>query len=172
MNSSDFDAIIVVSPEIESIPFASLRNPLKTYSSVDESAQKGVFVVPCNLPAKKIVFSGTGNLQNDWDDVTNFADAAKAGVEKALATGSNAPLLYFTSTKFPQAGLVTILGALEALYVPIEVREEVPEKRVKALKLGVFGDDPKIDLANALETGRIISKDIGGSDPERMAAPK
>ena len=82
-----------MSPEIESIPFASLKNPLKTYSSVDESAEKGVFVVPCDLPAKKIVFSGTGNLQNDWDDVTNFADAAKAGVKKAHSA-SNRQITY------------------------------------------------------------------------------
>ena len=75
-------------------------------------------------------------------------------------------------TKFPHAEIVTILGALEALYVPLEVREQVPEKAVKVSKLGIFGDDSKIELANALETGRIVSRDIGGSDPERMAAPK
>ena len=75
-------------------------------------------------------------------------------------------------TKFPQAEIVTILGALETLYVPLEVREQVPEKAVKVSKLGIFGDDSKIELANALETGRIVSRDIGGSDPERMAAPK
>ena len=57
--------------------------------------------------------------------------------------------------------------------MPIEVREQVPEKSVKLIKLGIFGDDSsKIDLAKALDVGRIISRDIGGSDPERMAAPK
>ena len=91
---------------------------------------------------------------------------------KALATGSKAPLLVFNVTKLPQAEIVTILGALEALYVPLEVREQVPEKAVKVSKLGIFGDDSKVQLANALETGRIVSRDIGGSDPERMAAPK
>ena len=57
--------------------------------------------------------------------------------------------------------------------MPIEVREQVPEKSVKLNKLGIFGDDSsKIDLAKALDVGRIISRDIGGSDPERMAAPR
>ena len=57
--------------------------------------------------------------------------------------------------------------------MPIEVREQVPEKSVKLIKLGIFGDDSsKIDLAKALDLGRIISRDIGGSDPERMAAPR
>ena len=75
-------------------------------------------------------------------------------------------------TKFPQAEIVTILGALEALYVPLEIREQVPEKAVKVSKLGIFGDDSKIEMANALEAGRIVARDIGGSDPERMAAPR
>ena len=39
-------------------------------------------------------------------------------------------------------------------------------------KLGIFGDQSKVDIANSLETGRIVAKDIGGSDPERMAAPR
>ena len=44
------------------------------------------------------------------------------------------------------------------------------------MKLGVFGDakqvGDKIDFARALEAGRIVSRDIGGSDPERTAAPR
>merc|ERR1719512_71567 len=65
---------------------------------------------------------------------------------------------------------------MEAIYVPLEVRDQVPEKAVKVSKLGILGDSSKfgsqIDLAKALEAGRIVSRDIGGSDPERMAAPR
>lgn len=85
-------------------------------------------------------------------------------------------MLFFNVSKFPNAGLVTVLGALKALYVPLEVREQVPEKATKVIKIGIFGDTDKIgskvDLAKALEAGRIVSRDIGGSDPERMAAPR
>merc|ERR1712073_185060 len=52
------------------------------------------------------------------------------------------------------------------------MREQVPEKAVKLSKLGILGDGSKVDLAKALEAGRIVSRDIGGSDPERMAAPR
>ena len=69
LSSTEFDSIVVIAPDIESVPLESLRNPLETYLSIDEFAEKGVFVVPCDLPAKKIIFSGTGNLENDWDDV-------------------------------------------------------------------------------------------------------
>ena len=84
---------------------------------MDKTAENGVFVTPSNLPSKKIIFSGTGKFQNDWDDVRSFALAAKSGVEKALATGSVAPLLFFNATKFPQSEIVTLLGALEAQYI-------------------------------------------------------
>ena len=175
LESADFDAIVVVAPSIKSIPFEKVANPLKAYIEVDKSGESGIFVVPSNLPSKKIVFSGTGSLDNDYDDVSHYTKAAKNGIKKALATGSKSPLLLFNATRFPEAGTVALLGALEALYVPIEVREQVPEKAVKVSKLGLFGNAQKIaeklDLAKALEAGRIVSRDIGGSDPERMAAP-
>ncbi len=58
----------------------------------------------------------------------------------------------------------------------MEVREGVPDRALAADKIGVYGDakmiESKLDLAKALEMGRIVSRDIGGSDPERMAAPR
>ena len=85
-------------------------------------------------------------------------------------------MLFIQKAKFQQAGLVATLGALKALYVPLETRESVKEKAVKIKSLGIYGDSEKIgsnlELAKALEAGRIVSRDIGGSDPERTAAPK
>ena len=93
-----------------------------------------------------------------------------------LFSGSKAPLLFFNVARYPEAGLVSVLGALKALYVPLEVREQVPDRAEKVKYLGILGDESKIgsktDLARALEAGRIVSRDIGGSDPERMAAPR
>ena len=106
----------------------------------------------------------------------SYAKAAKEGIKKALATGSKVPMLFFHMKRFQHAGMVSVLGALEALYVTLEVREQVPDKAQKVAKLGIFGDAPKIqskvDQVSALELGRIVSRDIGGSDPERMAAPR
>ena len=60
------------------------------------------------------------------------------------------------------------------------MREDVPAKAIKATKLGIFEEQgrcveafgPKLDLVRALESGRIVSRDVGGSDPERMAPPR
>ena len=76
-------------------------------------------MVPCDLPAKKLIFSGTGSLENDWDDIRSFAHASKSGMKKAIASGSKKPLLIVNANKYLHADMVAILGALEALYVPI-----------------------------------------------------
>ena len=77
LESKDFDALVVISPNASSIPFEKVKSPLTSYLAIDASAEKSVFVVPCDLPLKKIVFSGTGELSNDYDDVRDFAVAAK-----------------------------------------------------------------------------------------------
>ena len=77
LKSSDFDAIVVIAPDVEKITQESVKNPLKNYISVDKSGQKGVFVVPCDLPCKKIVFSGVGEIENDFNDVRIYAKVRK-----------------------------------------------------------------------------------------------
>ena len=49
---------------------------------------------------------------------------------------------------------------------------QVPSRAKKVDKVGVFGATADFQLAATLETGRAVSRDIGGSDPERMAAPR
>ena len=64
-----FSTSILVGAKIDDIPEETIKEPLKAYVNIDPSGEKGVFVVPTNLVAKKIVFSGTGALDNDYDDV-------------------------------------------------------------------------------------------------------
>lgn len=107
----------------------------------------------------------------------SYADAAQRGVIRAIKAGCRAPCLFFNvKKKFPQGALVAILGGLRALYVPLEMREANPKRAQKVEKMGIFASDESVtknmDLIQALEMGRIVSRDIGGSDPERMAAPR
>lgn len=64
-----FSTSILVGAKIDDIPEETIKEPLKAYVNIDPSGEKGVFVVPTNLVPKKIVFSGTGALDNDYDDV-------------------------------------------------------------------------------------------------------
>ena len=65
-----------------------------------------------------------------------------------------------------------LLGALAALYVPLEIRDLGEARGAKVTGLGWVGAQATIDEAVAIETGRIVCRDIGGSDPERTAAPR
>ena len=178
LQSGGYDGIIVVShlrPGKQPAPFGAI---LEDANKLDESLETlgGVFGV--NLPSKRFVYAPTGPICPDYDDVRSFADAAKKGVTRALKAGVKSPLLVVPSCdSFKQVELVTILGALEALYVPIMVREDAPKKVVKPKTLGVWLEDKSrsstaVQLANAIEAGRFVARDIGGGDPERMAPPK
>ena len=113
-------------------------------------------------------------IQISHNLIKRFEEAAEKGVSRAIEAGAKKPLLCFQNPKekvFPNAGIVSLLGALKAAYVPIEVREEVPDRSKNVDAIGIFGDID-IEKAQALEAGRVAARDIGGSDPERMAAPR
>jgi len=179
LDSNNYDGIVVVAPKIEHIKNENVRRPLEAYAKIDASAAGGCFVVPSELPSGKIIFSSTGPLDRDYDDVRSFGDAADKGITRALSSGCKKPLLYLVESKttFEEGSLVSILGALKALYVPLEMREAAPDKAVKLDTLGVFvGEDGNLPnilkLATVIEDGKNVCRDVGGSDPERTAPPR
>ena len=59
----------------------------------------------------------------------------------------------------------------------MEIREDLPHKFPKLEQLGVWSEKEEAAVKGAqltagLESGRFVARDIGGSDPERMAAPR
>ncbi|XP_069774006.1 putative aminopeptidase W07G4.4 isoform X2 [Narcine bancroftii] len=129
------------------------------------------------LPGARVIFSPTGPLNRDYDDVRRFSDAAVHGIKRALKAGIKNPILVCPPEGlFKDAPLVTALGALHALYVPLEIYEAHKEKATKVNCLGLWASSKEegeklVQLSSVLEQGRSICRDIGGSDPERMAAP-
>merc|ERR1719370_2752896 len=175
LSSSEYDGIILVGDSLSKLtgPLEVLYKALKAQEQFDSSVTKDGACVAVPLPAGRLIYAPTGPLNRDYDDVRRFADAASAGVKKALKVGVQRPLLVRApDNTFPNADLVTLCGALHSLYVPIEVREAIPEKEKKVSQLGFFGEAKTVDLALALESGRYVARDIGGSDPERMAPPR
>lgn len=49
---------------------------------------------------------------------------------------------------------------------------EAKSKKVESLSFSISTDDKVLRIANAIEQGRYVARDIGGSDPERMSASK
>ncbi|XP_076048476.1 dipeptidase B [Oratosquilla oratoria] len=175
LEASGYDGIIVVTDSLEKLvgPYEKLQAPLKAQADIDKTVIEDGACLRVDLPAGRFVFAPTGPLNRDYDDVRRFADAAASGIKRALKIGMKAPLLVRApDSSFEHADLVTLLGALHALYVPLEVREALPEKAKKVKRLGYVGNAKTVQLALALESARIVARDIGGSDPERMAPPR
>ncbi|CAL1614964.1 unnamed protein product [Knipowitschia caucasica] len=181
LKNQNFDGIVLVTESYETLPseLESLKAPLQDYSAVDSAVGAEVVVlrVP-GLPGNRLLFASTGPLNRDYDDVRRFSDAAVNGIKRALKTGMQRPLLVCPEhPQYKKSTLVAALGALHALYMPLEVRESrTKPSELKACVLGLWvtrEEEGKrlVQLAEALESGRVACRDIGGSDPERMAAP-
>ncbi|CAF1225032.1 unnamed protein product [Rotaria magnacalcarata] len=182
----EYDALVVVASELDQIAEfvdSSVIKHLQTFSELHNNFNGEVTVtIMENIPGKRLIYSPTGPINRDFDDVRCFSDAASAGVQKALSLGSRSPIIAsFGSKKYRQANLVTLLAALESTYVPLQIREDVPERKTKVDKLGFFigqGSphdsyyEKLINYARAIECGRAVGRDIGGGDPERMAPPR
>lgn len=69
------------------------------------------------------------------------------------------PLLVvaYRRDRWPRAGLVAVLGALDAAFVPLEIREDVPERAVKVQQLSIFGVSPAdVTLAISLDQAKYV----------------
>ncbi|CAH8499922.1 unnamed protein product [Schistosoma turkestanicum] len=153
LTDPSYDAVLLLNDDIKHFPTALqlAHKSLKEFSEVNPKFSDEVSVIPFpEHPSKRLIFSPTGQLNTDEADVRNVYDAAVNGMLKVLS-----------------------IGSYHALYTPLEVREMLPEKFPKAIRLGVMEvDEFSLNIAKAIEEGRTLARDIGGSDPERMAAPK
>ncbi|XP_061585434.1 putative aminopeptidase W07G4.4 [Cololabis saira] len=181
LKNQNFDGIILVTQSHDTLPdkLECLKAPLQDYNSIDSGLGEEVVILKVpGLPGNRLVFSSTGPVNRDYDDVRRFNDAAVNGIKRALKAGMQRPLLVCPPHKdYKNSTLVAVLGALHALYMPLEVREaKVKSSDYKVCVLGLWAAQEAegkrlVELANALESGRLACRDIGGSDPERMAAP-
>lgn len=187
LNPADHDALIAVfsaPDQLDALPLglgAAARQAL----AVDAALGAQVGLVPAaGAPGGRLVLSPTGPLDRDHDDVRRFGDAAAVGLRRAVAAGARRPLLVVAEappgTVYQHAGLVSLLAALGALWQPLEAREALseataePVTAVSFLADGALRGDPHTRAAEAaaLEAGRRLARDLGGTEPERMSPPR
>jgi len=178
LSDQSFDGVVVVTDCLAKLDgnLASLKQVIEEAKSVDKGIEnQAVLLVASCLPSKRLIYSATGPVNRDQDDVRRFADAAYAGVARAISAGCRSPLLVCVdgSSLYDKSVLVSVLGALYKIYLPLECAEA--GKSPKLDKLGIWGEKfgaNDVNVVSALEKGRIVARDIGGSDPERMSAPR
>jgi len=194
VSDSNFDAVVLVLTPSDSLLSqfpAEARLAVESLLQKDNAAKSGVsFLTLKSIPSGRLVVSPSGPLNRDVDDVRRLTDAAESGIRRALASGARKPLLVaparISLQGFEDALLAATLGALHAIYMPLEVCEAKANFGSKGAKettkvdlMGIFVErdaemwrNGVVELARAIECGRNVARDIGGSDPERMAAPR
>ncbi|XP_042585035.1 putative aminopeptidase W07G4.4 [Cyprinus carpio] len=116
----NFDGILLICQSYEQLPdeLECLKAPLQDYSAVDCCVGEEVVVVRVpGLSGNRLVFSCTGPVNRDYDDVRRFSDAAGNGIKRALKAGMQRPLLVCPPhSSYAKSTLVAVLGALHVLY--------------------------------------------------------
>uniref|UniRef100_UPI00358F6852 putative aminopeptidase W07G4.4 n=1 Tax=Myxine glutinosa TaxID=7769 RepID=UPI00358F6852 len=176
-NDERFDGVVLVTDSTEKLTgdLTVLKAAIDEYAKFDAACGEEIVILQCpKLISQRLVFSPTGPLNWDYDDIRLFSDAACAGVKRALKAGVTKPLLVCPpDSLYANATMVATLGALHATYVPLEVQEALSTKSTKVDLFGIWTSPSDnsgrlIEVVSALEAGRALCRDIGGSDPERM----
>ncbi|KPM09628.1 aminopeptidase-like protein 6 [Sarcoptes scabiei] len=187
-NSTDnecFDALIIISLDDKITFTGDLEKYRKLIDEQKEfdckyKTEGGMIVLP-NTSFKRLIYSPVGPINRDFDDIRTFVDAATRGLSRALKAGARCPMIILPSNEgipkqYSLYDLVICLGVYQILYVPLENRELKNIVKVDSVKFTNFASPEReskiIEFAEAIECGRAVARDIGGSDPERMSAPK
>ena len=180
---SGFDAVVLVGHDPKKAKVAPLQAPLRALLAADASASTAVNLVPsADVAGGRLVVAPTGPVHRDFDDVRRYAEAASKGVQRARDAGATKVLLLVQAppkgSTYQHAACVAALGACGGLWQPLEAREALGGKNVEPVqKLGVavlggaFSNQAAKWVA-AVDQGLRLARDLGGTNPERMAPAK
>jgi len=181
LEGSEFDCVIAVGPMKEFGDHPEIQAHLDAAAAVDARSDHLVTLRRADdLAGRRLVMAPTGQLDRDFDDVRRFGDAALRGIQRAREAGARKPLLVVAGVPsdpvYGNAQAVSVLQALGALWEPLEAREALGEADVEPMEmLGFVADrdgDAIRDRIRAVEAGRRLARDLGGTEPERMAPPR
>ncbi|MEQ8767060.1 MAG: leucyl aminopeptidase family protein [Planctomycetota bacterium] len=175
-----FDALVIVSTDPGRHTDSRIERLLQQRAAIDSAFSDQVsLLAEDGIPGQRLVVSPTGPLLRDQDDVRRFAAAARAGLRRAREAGARRPTLWIDPAPVePRHALsvpVAVLGALFEVWQPLEAREALEEHIVEPLEsIGIVGDEVErwAPIIEAIESGRRLARDLGGTDPERMAPPR
>lgn len=181
LSSGAFDGVVLVAGDLAASTHPAIDAAVAAARAIDARLGERPAVLPApDLPGGRLVVAAAGPLDRDWDDVRRFRDAAQAALPRARDAGSRRPLLVLDGVParpgFEQAGVVTLSAALAGLWRPLEAREARGEEQMEPVEaVGFFSAaaaEHAVRRATAIEAGRRLARDLGGTEPERMAPPR
>lgn len=182
---SGYDAVVLVGHDPSKAKPKALQAALKSLAKADASANCATnFVAADGVAGNRLVVAPTGPVSRDFDDARRYAEAASRGMQRARDAGAKAVLLLVQTPPrggvgdFEHAAPIAALGACGGLWQPLEAREALGAKNVEPVqKLGVavLGGSFSSNAAkwvSAVEDGVRLTRDLCGTNPERMAPLK
>ncbi len=188
-NFDNYDSLVLIYPSVtellndESLP-KTIVDQLKTYKSVDGTftaeSKIAVLLPNSSAPGNRLIVSFTGSLDKNVDDVRKYAEAGSRALSRASKAGSVSPLFVVSQKvikdKYIYSFETTVIGALSSIWQPLEGREFKPGA-AKLEKIGFVTDSDKtdktfLDFCRIVELGKFFSRDITGTEPERMSPLK
>ncbi|MGZ9897432.1 M17 family metallopeptidase [Shewanella gaetbuli] len=167
-----FDAVVVVTPKLADVAQQEISLLAAHAQQIDKRVgQQATLLFAPGLAGGRLVIAPVKNI-GDYTDVRVYATAAKEGINIAKEAGANKPLLVVAHSqeeRFKFASQVAALACGQALWQPLETRE-AKQLTAPLTGIGLLVSDPQADLINALEAGRLLARDLCGTDPERMSA--
>lgn len=194
-NSSEYNAHLMIYNDTSTLVTSlgpqinAITSHLSSASKTDASFNKNVNVLyPTTSNQPPIITASTGDLRSDYDDVRKYQEAAVKAIKRAKSAKWTKPLFIIQappadlplSADFANYAEVALLGALGECYEMLQARETSKDDLNVIEEIGVCivgGSETvlsqsTIDQVCAIESGRRLTRDIGGADPERMTALK
>ncbi|XP_053685741.1 putative aminopeptidase W07G4.4 [Sabethes cyaneus] len=174
LKDNNYDTVCVI--DGSQVP-EELKSCFAACKEVDAAFDTEVCCFKSSVLDCRIIYAPIGKL-TDFDDVRRYAEAVGRAFARAIKAGAKQPLLLIpSSADFVAAELVTVLGALAEVYVPLQLREDIPTKKYRFEQIGFYCSESCrlssiLKEATVLEAGRFVARDIGGGDPERMSPPQ
>lgn len=176
LHDERWDALIVLAHDFQAKEFTLLAETIVAAEQVDQRVRQQLSSVACAMaPAGRLILAPVGCLERDYDDVRSYADAAKQAVKLAKDMGAIAPLVWVQShhdEKYQYALDVCYLAMCQSLWQPLEGREVVGEEKLEPLhSIAMIGiSEQQAEALMAIESGRRLTRDLAGTEPERMSA--
>lgn len=181
---SHWDALIAVGPSGSFGWAPDVHDAIHAVANVDAQLDQQVAVhAAANLAGRRLVLAPPGSLTRDHDDVRRYGEAAQAGIRRARDAGSRRPLILVggapDAARYAHVAEVAALGALGGLWEPWEAGRDrdgelVDRSAFETINEIGFAAEKSISVPHierwtaAVEAGRALARDIGGSEPDLM----